>query len=628
MSVLVALLFSVKFAFLTDIHISEGSSRADDLSFCIERINADTTLNFTVFGGDITNFGSDREIKFAKKVMDRLERPYHIVAGNHDAKWSESGCNTFLKVFGYEHFDFEAGGVRFLGCNCGPNMRMAPAMLPRESLLWLDSTACSIPARQPVIFVNHYPVDSTTLNWFKATNALKQCNIALCIGGHFHKRHIKEYDGIPGILCCVLENKGVVGYNVVNIEGDSLSVREYLFSKREGEYVPVSDTLWYSMRIPSSSRFSPDSCCADRHFLPEDYPWTGYEVNSMYPGVQCVWEYVNDSDIGAGAVPCCVSRRAARHSAPDGCDAVAVADESGRVRLLSMRDGKLLWTYPTGGKVFSTPATDSGMLVVGSSDGYVYCLKLSSGRLLWKYRCNGPVLASPVILDGTVYCGCSDGVFRALRLSDGQLEWEYGDVAGFVECRPYVDESQVVFGSWGNALYSLDTKTGALMWKWTCSGSRMFSPAAVNPVKSNGCIFFVTPRRKTYCLDASSGKQLWEADGGRESIALSPEGDCIYVKNMFHKLHCFDAAPVLRQRWCVEDALGYDIAPTSCSVAHGCVYVPTDKGLVGCMDASDGSLLWQHKLSYGLINSIAPLGDGRLLVCTMDGVVTLIKAVP
>lgn len=627
MSALVAVLFSVKFAFLTDMHLYEGSSFFDDLSFCVERINADTTVNFTLFGGDITDFGTDREIMLAKNAMDSLEKPYYVVVGNHDAKWSESGCNTFLKVFGYEHFDFEAGGVRFLGCNCGPNMRMAPAMLPRESLLWLDSTARSIPARQPVVFVNHYPVDSTTLNWFKTTNALKQCNIVLCMGGHLHERTVREYEGIPGILCRAMKNKGVVGYNIVEVDGDSLSVREYLFSNRNGEYVPVSDTLWFSMHIPEASCFIPEEHCGDRCYLPADYLWAGYETNDRYPQVQSMWEYVNDSDIGAAAVPCCVSRRAARRTAPDGRDAVAFADESGRVRVLSLSDGKLMWTYSTAGKIFSSPAVDSGRLVVGSSDGGIYCLRLDDGSLLWKHQCNGPVLASPVIRDGMVYCGASDGIFRALWLSDGHSEWEYGDVSGFVECRPYVDESQVVFGSWGNTLYSLDTKTGSLMWKWTCSGSRMFSPAAVNPVKSNGCIFFVTPRRKTFCLDATSGKQLWEADGGRESIALSPDGKRIYVKNMFHKLHCFDASPVFHEQWTVENHMGYDIAPTSCAVSGEVVYVPSDKGLVECLDAADGSLLWQHKVSYGLVNSIAPLGDGRLLVCTKDGIVTLIKAV-
>ena len=117
----------VKFAYLSDIHICEGSPRIDNLLRCIADINSQPDIQFTMLGGDITEFGADHEIAMTKEMLDQLEHPYWIVAGNHDAKWSESGCNTFAKVFGYEQFDFEAGGIRFLGCNSGPNMRMAPA---------------------------------------------------------------------------------------------------------------------------------------------------------------------------------------------------------------------------------------------------------------------------------------------------------------------------------------------------------------------------------------------------------------------------------------------------------------------------------------------------------------------
>ena len=124
----------LRFAFLTDTHLALGSHAFSDLRLCIQDINKQDSLDFVILGGDITDFGTDEEIGAAKALLDSLRKPYYLVAGNHDAKWSESGCNTFKNVFGYEHFEFEAGGWRFLGCNCGPDMRMAPALLPRESM--------------------------------------------------------------------------------------------------------------------------------------------------------------------------------------------------------------------------------------------------------------------------------------------------------------------------------------------------------------------------------------------------------------------------------------------------------------------------------------------------------------
>lgn len=156
----------------------------------------------------------------------------------------------------------------------------------------------------------------------------------------------------------------------------------------------------------------------------------------------------------------------------------------------------------------------------------------------------------------------------------------------------------------------------------------MFSPAAVNPVKANGRIFLVTPERKTYALDARTGRQLWVSDGGRESIALSPDGETIYVKTMFDSVQAYStAAPDAEKRWEAAPGFGYEIAPTpcACSADGRLLFVPTDKGNLFCLNTADGSVVWKHKISVALLGSIVPLPDNRLLVATMDGVVTLLR---
>ena len=100
----------LRFAFLADTHIAAEGSSVADLSACIRDINAYDSLDFVIFGGDVTNFGSDDEIRLAKSMTDSICRPVYVVQGNHDANWSESGCGTFKEVFGYEHFLFRAGG--------------------------------------------------------------------------------------------------------------------------------------------------------------------------------------------------------------------------------------------------------------------------------------------------------------------------------------------------------------------------------------------------------------------------------------------------------------------------------------------------------------------------------------
>ena len=600
----------LRFAFLTDTHLAIGSHAFDDLRCCIRDINGQDSLDFVILGGDITDFGTDEEIRAAKALLDSLNKPYYLVAGNHDAKWSESGCNTFKNVFGYEHFEFEAGGWRFLGCNCGPDMRMAPALLPRESLTWLEGLGSGLPG----IFINHYPQDTSVLNYFHVTRALKKAGVRFEIGGHWHQNRALNYDGIPAVLgrSSLADSRVPAGYNVFRLWRDSVSVCERRPGPAGAEVIN-----WYSASLPPVV----DTTKYDSHGLPSSYPWLRYEVNGRYPQVREVWTIQEDANIASG-----FARKGSR---------AWYATTSGSVRCIRVRDGKRLWTKDLPGKIFSTPAVSGNTLVVGCTDGGIYALNARNGRIRWCVKAGKSVLASPVIYDGKVFAGASDGVFRALDLRCGQTVWEYAGVEGFVECRPLVDAQQVVFGSWSGRLYSLDTRTGELQWVWQCSrSSRMYSPAACWPVKAAGRIFFANPDRKVYALDAASGRELFSVEGGREAIGLSSDGATVLVKTMFNSSYAFRAdapGPAPELLWSVPNGTRYEIGPTQIIEIGGQVLTPTDKGNLFALSLEDGSLQWIHKISVALINPLQAWTQGgrtRILSSAMDGTVVLLEVSP
>ena len=51
-------------------------------------INSMNDIAFVVLTGDITELGTDAEIKLAKDILSELKVPYYIIAGNHDTGWS------------------------------------------------------------------------------------------------------------------------------------------------------------------------------------------------------------------------------------------------------------------------------------------------------------------------------------------------------------------------------------------------------------------------------------------------------------------------------------------------------------------------------------------------------------
>ncbi|MCI1639754.1 MAG: PQQ-binding-like beta-propeller repeat protein [Bacteroidales bacterium] len=614
----------IRFAFVTDTHYSVGSYSVGNLRTCIKDINTLDSLDFVILGGDLTDFGTDEEIAGVKSLLDSLKYKYYVVAGNHDANWSESGCNTFLKIFGYEHFEFEYGGWRFIGCNCGPDMRMAPALIPKESMLWLKN----LPAGRKTIFINHYPQDTSVLNYFDVTRQLKKIGVEFEIGGHWHRNTVLNYDGIPAILGrSSLWNGKSVGYNIVKIKGDYVTVSERSISGG----VAVQNSPWYSKKLVPVA----DTVNYDSHGLPASYPWMKYDVNETYPEVREVWKFSDDANIVAG-----FARKGS---------VAYYTTASGGLRAISVKDGHRIWSVDFPGKIFSTPAVEGRYLVFGCTDGYVYAVNRGNGKLIWKYECNKSVLSSPAIFNGKVYIGASDGIFRALNLKDGSLFWANGNISGFVECLPYVDGRQVVFGSWANKLYSLDPNDGHIQWIWECKRpSRMFSPASCWPVKSHGRIFIAVPDRKMYAIDAATGKEVFHINkSARESIGLSEDGSTVYTKSMYHRLIATPAdipagsickyaekegddynLPAGMEKWNVETGAGYEISPTSIAEKDGIVLMPTDKGNLLAFSAADGSNLWAHKISIAMLNPMTVWkSNGKLfiLASTMDGIVTLLS---
>ena len=649
---------TLKFAVMSDVHISIGAPSVEGTAACVEDINKNTDIQFVIISGDIANFGADDELACAKNIFDKLNKPWFIVAGNHDATWSESGTNSFAKAFGYERFSFDAGGIKFLGTQCGPNVRMAPALIPRESMLWLDSCINALPDNQPFVFVNHYPLDSSLLKYDEVLNLLKKKNIQFSINGHWHSDNAMDYEGVPGAIVrsTLATKKGDIGYVIVNVEGATVTFSDKIVGKEERN-------PWFTIRMSSGAPYN--------NAIKYEHPQN--TANSKYQEVKELWRIENSADIGCAAAiwrpgEALVQPNEGANALPTVSnkikkgDIAIYADEAGYVYGLDAVTGSKLWSYRTDGKIFSSPAIGNlntstsgrkteggkgeGIAVIGSTDNYIYALTAKTGKLIWKFKCRKSVLGSANIYKGRVYIGASDGSMRALNLKNGKLIWENNEVKGFMEARPYVDNEQVVMGDWATNLYSFNPKNGKIQWVWsTKKSSMMLSPAEVWPVKSNGKIIFVTPERINYQIDAKTGELFAKSYGGRESIGLSPDGKYYFIKNMKDTVRAYKAGEIsigtaqvqpskssVPVKWQTITDYGYEIAPTpiTCSVGNGkenmgIAFIPTDKGNIYALNISDGSIAWEHRVAGALINYILPIGRNQLLVSTMDGIVTLLE---
>src|SRR5215203_6158685 len=142
-----------RFAFISDTHIGAANGGAEeDLRRTVADINSMSDIAFVVLTGDITELGTDAELKLAKEILDGLKVPYYIIPGNHDTGWSESGGLSFTRAFGYDKFFFEHNGIHFIGCASGPYVRMSDGHVPRNAVNWMKEQLKQTDKNEPLIF--------------------------------------------------------------------------------------------------------------------------------------------------------------------------------------------------------------------------------------------------------------------------------------------------------------------------------------------------------------------------------------------------------------------------------------------------------------------------------------------
>ena len=588
-----------RFAFISDTHIGSPNGGAEeDLRRTVADINSLSNIAFVVITGDITELGKDAELAVAKRILDSLRVPWYIIPGNHDTGWSESGGLGYTKTFGYDSFHFKYGGVHFIGCPSGPYVRMSDGHVPRHAMNWMQKELKKIGKKEPVVFLNHYPLDAGLDNWYEVIGLLKEKNTILALCGHGHSNRPVDAEDIPAVMgrsnLRAKANEG--GYNLVDVRKDSILFTERKpFSKTENKWTAVANRRRnYDKSI--------------------NYPRPDSSVNEKYPLVKQVWQYHSAANVISTPVVT--------------GDLVVFGNQNGTVEALELATGKKAWSFATTGPVFSSPAAANDKIVLGSADGSIYCIN-TSGQQVWKVKTGAAVLGSPLINNGIVYIGGSDNSFRALELETGKIVWTFDGLQGPVTSVPVLHNNLLVFGAWDRYLYCYDLSTKSLKWKWSNGSSIInYSPAACIPVIKDDVVYVVAPDRHLSAIDLNNGQTLWRTNESRvrESIGIAENGKVVYGKTMQDTVVAFFTGREKREAaWKMHAGYGYEHAPSMLIEKSGKLFFGTRNGIVYAIDPATQQLLWAHKIDNSMVNTVQVLNENNLVVATMDGKICLLN---
>lgn len=316
------------------------------------------------------------------------------------------------------------------------------------------------------------------------------------------------------------------------------------------------------------------------------------------------------------------------------------------------------WKAPLPGVGVGTPAIIGERVFVTASDGprnsrlHVLCFDAMSGKQLWHSRFFSSALPESEYVSGGMAAPspASDGkrVFALFGTADlicldfeGKPVWirSLGDEHGAFRNRwgmsssPLIVDDMVILqvDHWGQSyLMAVDAATGKTRWRTNREANVNWTSPVLAMVKGKPqLIASGTHLVKGY--DAATGRDLWTVKGLQQQCIPTPivAGDFVYAvsgrKGNSLKIRLDGATGDLTESHVVwKKPRGAPFTPSGV-VYDGRYYLIDDDGLGTCLNAKNGSDLWQERMG-GRYRASLTAGNGKIYFTSMEGVVTVVSA--
>jgi outer membrane protein assembly factor BamB len=313
-----------------------------------------------------------------------------------------------------------------------------------------------------------------------------------------------------------------------------------------------------------------------------------------------------------------------------------VSSFDNNIYCLDAARGTEVWTFETEYIAGSSPAVGDGYVYAGSGDGNVYCLDASKGTQIWNFSIRGPAddsAASPITLaNNRVFVESWSGHVFCLDAANGSMIWNYSTgckVSNSYACSPAVFGNTVYVGNSNGAVICLDASNGTKLWNYTTGG------AVRSPAVTGGYVYVGSADGNAYCLNASSGDKIWNYTtefnsngpshgyywGNTVSDPAVANGR-VYVGSSNFGIYCLDAINGSKIWNFTTNAEVY----ASPVVVGGCVFAGSYDGNVYCLNATNGSSLWSYAAgTYSPVNAGgsagSPIVAGGVVYLVGNGVV-------
>jgi outer membrane protein assembly factor BamB len=141
-------------------------------------------------------------------------------------------------------------------------------------------------------------------------------------------------------------------------------------------------------------------------------------------------------------------------------DRLFVGTMTNQVLAIDWKNAKVLWTFEAAKRqqpFFASAAVTDRLVIAGSRDKLVHALSRADGHEVWSFPTRGKVDSSPVVVGKRVFFGSLDGCLYAVDLASGSLLKRI-DLGKEIVAAPAVAENCLVIGTQGGVVYCFGKK--------------------------------------------------------------------------------------------------------------------------------------------------------------------------
>ncbi len=231
---------------------------------------------------------------------------------------------------------------------------------------------------------------------------------------------------------------------------------------------------------------------------------------------------------------------------------------------------------------------------------------------------------------GVLCVGTTDTKIYGLDAATGSVRWTVQGKNMF-QSKTASDGERFFVGGWDNHFRCIDAKSGKLLWdlelgrKQRFDNFSAFAPAITAPAVGNGKVFVSTNDGILHGINIADGKEAWQINwkkmgyssplfhGGKVYCALSDEG----------KVFCVDADTGAFNWTTDTGSVIYD--SSFCADAPGeHVFIGNVNGTLNALRAADGKIAWQYRLGPGHLLGSPAADAERVYMGSMSGEVVAV----